>query len=399
MGNDNYIITMDSQKNPGRTALIVGIIFMLISAAGFFVDRTQFFLTYLTGYMFWLSIALGALFFNMVHHLTGASWSTVVRRITENAASVMPLMILLFIPVILGISDLFHWSHPEVMDPASDQYDHILHGKHGYLNLTFFIIRSVFYFAVWTVLAWSLRKKSIEQDNGHTEKIGSSFTKISAPGIILFAVTITFASYDWLMSLDAHWFSTIFGVYIFSGAFLAYMCFLILAVKYMKNKNILNGIITPEHYQDISKIIFAFVIFWAYMAFSQYFLIWYANLPEENYWFLYRWENSWKYLSLVLIFGHFVFPFIALITRWGKRSLNYLLGITVWLLLMRFVDLYWLVLPSQHRDGMHFTFFDLAPLIGIGGLFIFCFQRRQASSPLIPKGDPKLKDSIEFLNS
>jgi hypothetical protein len=383
----------------GKVSLIVGIIFLAFSGYGYFQDKTNFFLNYLTAFVFWLSVALGALFFIMIHHITGANWSTVLRRISENIAATMPLMVILFIPILFGIHELYEWSHPELVDPNSAQFDKIIYGKSGFLNIPFFYIRTAVYLIVWTWLALSLRKKSLVQDNGHNDKITSSFKKLSAQGIILFAITITFASFDWLMSLDPHWFSTIFGVYIFSGSLLAFLCFLVIMLTYHRKNNAFNNIFTIEHYHDIGKLIIAFIIFWAYMAFSQYFLIWYANLPEENYWFLYRWENSWKYISLLIIFGHFVLPFIALITRIAKRSVIFMSAVSIWILVMHYLDLYWLVLPTHHRDGIHFNFYDIAPLLGIGGLFVWYFWRLHSSKPVIPVSDPSLGNSIEFLNN
>lgn len=391
---------MEKKTSIGNIALIIGIVFLALSAVSYFVDGAHhFYLTYLTGFFFWLSIALGALIFVMVHHITNAAWSTVLRRIAENLAWSISILVILFIPIIFGMHDIFEWTHEYLLDPASDQYDKIIAGKSGFLNSTFFLIRAAGYFVIWIIFARLLRKKSLDQDNGHTEGHTKGFKKISAPGILLFAVSITFASFDWIMSLDPHWFSTIFGVYIFAGSFLGFMSIMILILAYLKKQNVMNDAVTVEHYHDISKMVFAFIIFWAYMAFSQYFLIWYANLPEENYWFLYRWENSWKYISLLIIFGHFVFPFLALITRMSKRCIGWLVFIAVWMLFMHFIDLYWLIMPTHYRDGWHFSILDIAPLIGIGGLFFWYFWRNLTANSLVPHNDPQLKKSLEFVNN
>ncbi|MFQ5453733.1 MAG: hypothetical protein ACE5D6_06060, partial [Candidatus Zixiibacteriota bacterium] len=212
-------------------------------------------------------------------------------------------------------------------------------------------------------------------------------------------LTITFSSFDWLMSLDAHWFSTIFGVYIFSGAFLAILSFLVLIMAYQRKNNVLSDIITVEHYHDLGKFIFAFIIFWAYMAFSQYFLIWYSNLPEENYWFLYRWDNSWEAVSMIIIFGHFVIPFVILLTRASKRNIRFLVFMAGWILVMRWIDLYWLVMPTHYRDGLHFSWLDITTFIGIGGLFLWFFWRRYTTNALVPVNDPGLTTSIKFINN
>ena len=396
-----YKIT-DSGKI-GNISLILGVVFLGISVLGYTSDREHFFLNYLTAYIFWLSIALGGMFITMIHHVTNASWSTVIRRITENMAATMPVLVILFIPIIFGMHDLFHWSHPEVMDASSDKFDALLNEKSGYLNTTFFYIRAAFYLTVWTFFSYMLRKKSIQQDSTGAD-YALTYKKLSAPGLILFALTTTFASFDWMMSLDAHWFSTIFGVYFFSGVFLSGLTFLMILLIYLRSNKILHDVVTIEHYQDIAKFIFAFIIFWSYMAFSQYFLIWYANLPEENFWFLYRWDNSWQALSLLVIFGHFVFPFLALITRAAKRSVPFLLFMSFWIIAMRLVDLYWIIMPTGlHEDGsrvqLGIQLYDIAPLIGIGGIFIWFFWKQFTAHAIIPVKDENLESSMKFQNT
>ena len=398
----NFDSTTYTFKDPGKIgiiSLVVGVVFLGISAIGYMNDSAHFYLNYLTALVFWLSVSLGCLFFTMLHHITQANWSTVLRKVSEALASAFPLFLILFIPIIFGLHDLFHWSHEGIMDPASENFDALLAKKEGFLNPTFFYIRSAGYFAIWIIFSLLLNKSSAEQDKSHTPALARKFRKISAPGIILFALSSTFASFDWLMALDAHWFSTIFGVYYFSGAFLSGLTFLVIVLLYLRKNGILKNEVTIEHYHDLMKLIFGFIIFWSYMAFSQYFLIWYANLPEENFWFLYRWDNSWEPVSLLLIFGHFVFPFIALIFRASKRFTPVIFFMCSWILIMRYVDLYWLVLPSHYRDGIHFSILDLAPLIGIGGLFFFYFWRQLTSKPLLALNDPTLEKSMKFLNS
>lgn len=390
---DDKTYRLTETGNSGRNALIVGVVLLLVSAVGYFQDTDHFFLAYLTSFVFWLTIALGALFFTMVQHLTGAKWSVVVRRLSESIAATMPVLVILFIPLLFGIGRLYHWSHADAV--AADE---LLQSKSPYLNVPFFVIRAVFYFAVWVIVARLLLKTSLAQDAKPDERLITRMRRISAPGMVLFAVTITFASFDWLMSLDAHWFSTIFGVYIFSGAFLAALCFMIMMGILLNRHGVLTKTITVEHYHDLAKLAFGFIIFWAYMAFSQYFLIWYANLPEENYWFLYRWDNSWKAFSLVIIFGHFVIPFLGLITRAAKRSAGWLMFMTVWILAMHWVDMYWLVMPTHYRDGMHFSWMDITTLFGLGGIFLWYFWKQYSSHSLVPVNDPALETSIKFTN-
>lgn len=378
----------------GKISLAIGIAGLAASGAGYFVDSAQFYYSYLVAFMFWLSIGLGGLFFTLLHHLTGAEWSTVIRRWSETAMATIPLMAILFIPILLGMRDLFHWSHADVV-----AQDAILSGKAGYLNPTFFTIRSIGYFVIWSLLVLNLYRTSLKQDHGGSESITKKLRAISAPGMILFAVTISFSSFDWLMSLDAHWFSTIFGVYWFSGSFLSLLCFIVLLGLYQRKDSILKEEVTIEHYHDLGKLIFGFIVFWAYMGFSQYMLIWYANIPEETVWYYHRWYNDWQGMSLLLIFGHFVLPFLALLTRASKRNLVVMGTMSVWILAMRWVDIYWLVFPNLHQHGPHYSWMDCTAMIGIGGIFVWYYWRKYTAHPIMPVGDESLGNSLDFENS
>ena len=378
----------------GRIALIVGVAGLALSAVGYFTDPKQTMFSYLTAFMFFVSFALGGLFFTMLHHLVDAKWSIVIRKLSESLMSTMPLMLLLFIPIAFGIHELYEWSHADVV-----AQDALLQKKAGYLNVTFFLIRAAVYFAIWIFVGRKLVTLSKQQDVRHEEGFVHKARMISAPGMILFAFTITLASFDWLMSLDPHWYSTIFGAYIFAGAFLGTLCIFTLVCLFQQRQGVLKNEIKTAHYHDIGKFTLGFIVFWAYMAYSQYFLIWYANIPEETIWFLHRWEGSWKTWSLVLIFGHFAIPFLLLISSAAKRSGAVMAFGAVWLLVMRYVDLHWLVLPNLHHDGVHFTWIDVATFVGIGGLFFWYFWSRYTSQPLVPVNDPGLQSSINMTTS
>ena len=319
---DTYKLT--GGKGFGNILLITGIMVTILSAAGYYMDSAQFFMSYLIAWVFWVSIGLGALFFVMLNHLTGAVWSMVLRRLTESVMIALPFMVILFIPLIFGLHDMYHWTHTE--DVAKDA---ILSQKTGFLNVPFFLIRTTAYFIAWFIIAFKLYKTSIAQDSNPSAEQVKAMRRVSGPGMVVFALTTSFAGFDWLMSLDAHWYSTIFGVYFFSGGLLASLALLVLIGMYLRKKGVLNEIITVEHYHDLGKLMFAFTIFWGYMAFSQYFLIWYANIPEETIWYMHRWEGNWKILSLTLVFGHFVFPFLALMTRAAKRNLTWIMFISL----------------------------------------------------------------------
>lgn len=379
---------------PGKIALIVGGAGLLLSAVGFFLDAKQFYHSYLAAFVFWTTIALGGLFFTMLHHLTGATWSVVLRRFSEAIMVILPVLAILFLPIIPGMHDLYHWTHEEAVAA-----DHILQQKEPYLNIPFFLIRAVFYFGVWFLLARTLKKYSTQQDNAPEPSLTDKMRRFSAPGMLLFAVTLTYAAFDWLMSLNPHWYSTIFGVYIFSGSLLSVLAFILLAALYLRGKDVLQSVITLEHYHDLGKLLFGFTVFWAYIAFSQYMLIWYGNIPEETEFFLQRWEGSWKYVSMVIVFFHFALPFLILVTRAAKRNLALMKVMGFWFLIIHYVDIHWIVMPTLHTEGFSLSWIDFTTLIGIGGLFVWYFWKQFAQQATVPINDPKLQSSIQFTNA
>jgi hypothetical protein len=377
-------------------ALIAGIIGLAVSMVGWLVDSPRFYHAWLVAFAFWVSISLGGLFFTMLHHLVNAQWSTVIRKLSEAVTAPLPIMAIFFVPIIVGMHDLYHWTHADEVAHSA-----VLQWKAPYLDETFFVIRTVIFFAVWCWLSMRLTHLSRLQDKGHTPEITAKLRKTSAYGMLLFALTVTFAGFDWLMSLDPHWYSTIFGVYFFSGGLLTVICFLTAATLLMRRAGVLAEQITVEHYHDLGKLMFGFIIFWSYIAFSQYLLIWYANIPEETVWYLDRWRGSWKAVSLMLVFGYFAVPFLVMIFRGVKRTLSVLGLVAVWLLFMHWVDLYWLVLPSyqEAETGAHFDWWDLTTMIGIGGVFLWSFWSRFRSGPIVPVNDPTLELSLKHVNA
>lgn len=390
---DSKTYRLSSVGNPGRNLLIIGIVALLLSLAGYFIDSGQFFHSYLVAFVFWCTVSLGGLFFVMIHYLTNATWSVVLRRLGENIMMLLPVMAVFAIPMLFGLGDLYHWSHADIVHA-----DPLLEGKSAYLNIPFFIIRMVAYFAIWILLARYLYKLSLKQDVEHNDSLLRKAVKASAPGMILFALTITFFSFDLLMSLDSHWYSTIYGAYVFAGSFLSFLCFITLYIITLRKKGILADTITLEHFRDLGKLIFAFLIFWGYMAFSQYLLIWYGNIPEETVWFLHRWDGNWKIISLVLVFGHFVIPFFVLFPMEIKKNMPVMMVMSTWILIMHWIDIYWLVMPTLHPHGIYFSWMDLTTMIGIGGIFIWRFLRINYSRPLVPVNDPRLESSIKIVS-
>jgi hypothetical protein len=379
--NDITIQTQSLQKS----ALVIAVLALGLLLLGYVNDAEQFFYSYLNAYLFWLTISLGAHFLLMLHHLIGATWSVGLRRLLELMQSGFLLFFLLFLPILAGLPVLFHWTHAEAV--AADP---VLRLKTPFLNVPFFIIRSVGYFIIWYIFSRTLFKRSILQENPTAADQWPGMRRVSAGGMILFALTLTFAAFDWIMSLDAHWYSTIFGVYIFSGSVLSALACLTLVTLYLRRKGLLTSYITMEQYQDLGRLLFTFTIFWAYMAFSQYFLIWYGNIPEETIWFQHRWHDGWKTISMLLVFGHFVIPFFLLMMHWSKRNLNTLACLSLWLLAMHWLDLFWLIMPTRSHCEHLFSWQDLIAFMAIGAIWLWYLSWIGERHNLVPVGDPDL---------
>jgi hypothetical protein len=373
----------------GKIALVIGVLGLLLSAIGYFGDSKQFYFSYLTSFAFWVSLGLGGLFFTMLHHISGAKWSTVLVRISQAAMSVLPIMIIFFIPIFFGIKELFDWSHPEIVAESS-----VLQGKAGFLNTSFFTIRAIIYFAIWGILAFLINKYSRLQDEG--KDTTKQLRIVSAPGMFLFAFTLSFAAFDWLMSLDPHWFSTMFGAYYFGGSFVIILALLIIMANYLQSNGTLTNEINHAHFSDLGKMFFGFIVFWAYLGGAQYFFIWYANIPEETVWFLDRWKNSWKTVSQLLIIGHFLLPFVTLIFFNTKRNRKILVFFAFWIFLFHYLDMYWLIAPTLHHESAQFSWMDLTAFLGIGGIFIALFWKNFTSKAIVPVNDPYLSASINL---
>ncbi len=374
-------------------SLGIGILGLLLTVVGYFTKTEQFFFSYLTAYLFWVSIALGALFLVLLFHLTGTVWGVTIRRILETLMKILPWMAIFFIPILLGSHHLYEWSHVDVA--AADP---ILSKKMGYLNITFFAIRSAFYFAVWYFIAAKLYKTSLAMDGGAKPEHIKTLKKVSAPGMILFALTTTFASFDWIMSLYPHWYSTIFGLYFFSGGLVGTLTLVIVIGLYMNKRGVMDSVITVEHYHDLAKFTFGFIIFWGYMGFSQYLLIWYANIPEETIFYLDRWRGTWPLITMTIVLGHFLIPFVGLLSRGSKRNYTYLKYMAIFILIMHWVDIFWLVMPVLHKTGLRFCIFDFTAMAGIGGIFMWLFWKQLGKHAAVPKGDPKLQESLNHHN-
>jgi hypothetical protein len=371
-----------------RPAIIVGAIGILASFAGAAFASDQFFRSWLLSYLFWFAIALGALPLVMLHHLVGGRWGFATRRILESATRTLPLMGILFVPLAFGIHSLYEWS-----DEAVVAQDIILQHKSPYLNTPFFLLRAVLYFAAWLILGWLLNRWSDEQDRSRDASIVKRFQRLSGPGLIIYALTITFAATDWVMSLEPHWFSTIYGMMFMVGQTLTTLAFVIAILALLADTPPLSGFLKPEILNDLGNLLFAFIMLWAYLAFSQYLIIWSGNLPEEIPWYLRRSQGGWQWMAVALALFHFAIPFFLLLIRRYKRQRQVISSIALAVVIMRFVDLMWLVVPA-HEPAFRVHWLDLATLAGIGGLWFAGFSKQLRKRSLLPLGDPEFRSGV-----
>lgn len=379
--------------------LILGLALLVISAMGGWQNPDDFFFAYLAGWSFLLTTALGGLLFLIFHHLTRASWNITINRINETLIWAFPLLFLLGLPLLFGMHDLYHWTHAELYDPSSSHYDEILAGKRAYLNTPFWCIRMVIYFTIWTVVSYRLYTFSVRQDVDPDPEILDKLRSTSAWGLPLTAVALAFASYDILMSLDPHWFSTIFGVYFFAGGILSAVAVItLIALLLQRVGGQLEGVITREHYQDLGKYMFGFVVFWAYIAFSQYMLYWYGGIPEETVWYQHRLQHGWGWHSGFLLLFHFIVPFLVLLPRGTKRTYPIMGFMSIWVLGMHWFDMHWIVLPVL-RDTAGFHWLDFTCWLGLTGIFGGILMYRLSRHPLVPQKHPYLGESLHFTNT
>lgn len=387
---------MDYQKKPlpakigtaGFGLLGAGIVIIVIA---FMVNSHRAFFDYLWMYMFLVSVGVGSLALVALEYLVGATWSTPFRRVSEFLSALIPVLVILVIPLLFGMHDLFHWTHPETL--ASDP---ILQSKAPYLNTKFFIIRVAVIFAIWLFFFYLFIRNSQRQDQTGDPLLTKQSIKLSAIFAILFIVTMTVTAIDWMMSLEYHWFSTMFGVYYFAGTL--YVSFAVAAYCAVKlNENdYLEKKLSKNHYYSFGAFMFAFNVFWAYIAFSQYMLIWYADIPEETFWIIMRMKGSWAYFSIGLLFVHFIIPFLILLPRSSKVNPGLITKMAIWFVIAHFYDLYWLIMPTYFKDGFVFGWSELGFMMFAAGLIITVFRIRASKVNLMPVKDPKLESGLNF---
>ena len=369
--------------------LILGVAALLAAAAGAFLWPDQFLRSYIWSYTFYVGLTLGCLAFAMLQYVTGGAWGVVIVRLCEAASRTLPLLALLFIPIAVGIPRLYVWARPAVV--ASDE---VIRHKSMYLNTPFFLARTAIYFAGWMLLAWLLNRWSVRQDGTGAGRAYRGLRSVSAVGLLFYGYSVTFMCIDWIMSLNPHWYSTMFGMLFVAGQGLSAMAFVICLVVILTSWSPFAEAITARHLHDLGKLLLAFVMLWAYLAFSQFLIVWAGNLPEEIPWYLNRMRGGWQYLALVLVALHFAFPFALLLSRDVKRNFRLLTSVAVLILIMRYVDLYWLVAPDFRQGVFGVSWMDFVLPIGLGGLWLATFSWQLTRRPLLPVNDPHLEAAL-----
>lgn len=355
----------------------------------FMKDKDRAWHAYLAGYMYVTIIAIGGMFFAAIQHVAKAGWSVNVRRYSEALTSYLPFAFVGGLILLAGGHSLYEW-----MDKAEVAKDALLAHKSPYLNTTFFVIRLVVFFALWMIFQRRLVGGSLAQDKSGDESITHGAVGWSIAFLLVFAISFSLFTVDTMMSLQPHWFSTIFGVYCFAGLFQSTMASMILLLIYSIRKGLLKGYVDENHLHDLGKFMFAFTVFWAYIAYSQYMLIWYANLPEETVFYLPRVTGSWAWVSAALLLFKFVVPFLALLPRWAKRSHTQLVAVAILLLVMQYVDLYWLIYPNFNSEKVVLGLPEILIWLGFVGSFVFVVTRFLGQNPIVPLKDPRIHESL-----
>ena len=373
-----------------KRSLAVGLIAAVLCAGGALIFPPAFFRAYLSAYIFWVGIPVGCLALLMLHHLVGGRWGFMIQRVLEAAIQTLPLMALLFIPLFFGLSDLYPWARTEVV--AADP---LLQQKAAYLNIPFFIARTVGYFAVWIVLGRLLVTWSLQQDRTADDTLTLRLQRLSGPGLVLYGLTVSFAAIDWMMSLEPKWYSTIFGMMFMVSFGLAALALAILATRFLETEKPLAHVASPDRWHDLGNLLLALVMFWAYLSFSQFLLIWSENLAEEIPWYLHRIGGGWEWVAIALILFQFGLPFVLLLSRTTKRNSQILATVAGAILFMHWLDTIWMIAPSFYPAGFHLHWLDIAAPVAIGGLWLAAFIGYLKARSLLPLHDPRFTELLE----
>jgi hypothetical protein len=371
-----------------RLALITGVAGLVLCAVGWFLDPTQFFHAYLFAYMFWMGLALGSFAITLLNQLVGGGWGFAIRRIQEAAAMTLPLMLVLFVPIVVdllaGPSHLYEWAHPDVV-----ARDPILQSKSAYLDISFFLVRMLLYFAIWIGLAYLLNRWSLEQDRTDDPVLTDRLRLLARVGLVAYVLTMTFAAFDWSMSLEPHWFSSIYGVLFIAGQGLSSLAFAIVMAALLSRYEPLDDVITADHFNDLGNLMLAFVMFWTYINLSQYLIIWSGNIPEEVTWYLRRTHGGWEWVIRLVLAFQFVVPFLLLLSRRRKRAIPALARLAAMIIVVHLVELLWQIAPSLHDTVGSLSWIYIVAPIGVGGIWVAALAWLLQRRPLVPLHDPR----------
>jgi len=376
-----------------NVAFAVGLLFTLALILGAVLSPEHFFHGYLVGFVFWTGITVGSLALLMLQHLTGGAWGLVIRRVLEASTRTFPLMLLLFIPVAIGLKHIYPWTDAAVMNSTP-----ALQKKTSFLNPSFFILRTFVYFAIWSALAMALNWWSLQQDRAASREGRKRMQMISGPGLVVTIICITFAAIDWVMSLDPSWYSTIYGLIFVASWALSALAFTILIMNWLAAREPMDAVVQPRHSHDWGNLTLALVMLWTYFAFSQYLLIWSGNLPEETTWYVARKQGGWGAIALAVVIFQFAFPFLILLSRAAKQNAQRLAMLAALILVMRIIDVIWLIEPTYSRGNFVFNWMDYVAPIAIGGLWLGTFAWQLQKRPLLPINDPQLEQALAVVH-
>jgi len=374
--NDLFTPAYDQWR---RRALIAGAAALALCLIGAFVNPAQFFRAYLIGFLFWFGIGLGCLAILMLQNLAGGAWGLVIERVLEAGSRTLPLLAVLFLPLLFGLSSLYLWANPQAVAAS-----HLLQHKAPYLNPPFFMARALFLFAIWTALAILMSRWSAEHDRTGDPLFLEKMRRLSGPGLLIYVATLTVAAIDWVMSMQPMWYSTGFGLIFVTAQGLATMAFVLIVLTFLSKRAPLSDFVHDQHFIDLGNLLLMFVMLWSYISFAQFLIIWSGNIPEEVIWYMPRTSGGWTLVAIALIVFHFAVPFVLLLMRTVKRRAARIRRLAIFLLVMRWVDTVWLVEPPFHPLGFSLSWMDIAAPVGIGGIWLWYFLGQLAARPVLP---------------
>ena len=377
-----------------QRSMLVGIAGMILLMVGAVFSTGQFYKSYLFAYVFWISLPLGCFGILMLHHMVSGRWGYVIQRFLEASTQTLPLMAILFVPILIGMKNLYPWT---TIQPSQDVNG--VHFWQSYLNSSFFIIRVVIYFVIWIGLSFLLTSWSRTQDKTADPRLTRKIRLLSAPGLVVYVLTMTFAAVDWVMSLEPGWYSTIYGFIFIVGQVLTSFAFAVIVLRILSDREPFSSILQTSHFHFIGNLVLTFVVLWAYMAFSQWVIIWAGNLPEENSWYLKRLAPGWGAIGTFLIIAHFFVPFFILLSRRAKQVIRTLSFVAAGILVMRIIDMFWLVTPSFFPERFHISWLDVVAPIGIGGIWLAAFIRNLKGQPMLALNDPRFEHGMNIQNA